>query len=293
MSAIPESALGEWIRHFRVQQRQIHNGRPWAQEDLAVAIGSNKSHINRIERGRQTPSGLTLQRICDALDLPWRDRTLLLNLAGYLPHQQTPSLDDVTRARSESRVFLSEAGHPLRLDDAEQRLRDLNELLAYVLFGRRREAVLDSVDGRHNVELLFMHPVGDWWQRLFVNYDGYSRWCVAALFEHCLRRYGRPELPPSLGSLAGVIAFQNVWEEMVAAYATETWRRPSNWCEIELDHPSTGQVRVQIQTTLLAQDERFSLTHYIPADKATRESFIELSLTLGRRSVDHESKRLY
>jgi ribosome-binding protein aMBF1 (putative translation factor) len=40
--------LGDVIRHYRLRQRQIHTGAPWAQEDLAVAIGSDKSHVNRI-----------------------------------------------------------------------------------------------------------------------------------------------------------------------------------------------------------------------------------------------------
>jgi hypothetical protein len=113
------------------------------------------------------------------------------------------------------------------------------------------------------------------------------------LFERCLRRYGRPEFPPSLGSLAGVPAFREVWDEMVAAYTAEQWTRPSNWCEIELDHPTIGRGRVQIQATLLAQDERFSLIHYIPADQPTREAFSELSLVLGRRRPNEpESRRL-
>jgi transcriptional regulator with XRE-family HTH domain len=284
MSARPHPTLGDCIRQLRVQQRQIHNGRPWAQEDLAVAIGSNKSHINRIERGHQEPTGRTLQRICDALDLPWRDRAHLLSLAGYLPQRPPPTPEEIESIRQESSVLLREVGHPLRLDDDEQRLRDLNGLLAFVLFGRsRRESALDLVSGRHTVELLYGHPFGSWWQRTIANYGEYTHWCIGGLFERCLGRFGRPELPPSLHRLQNLAEFREAWDQLTLSHDSGQWNRPSHRFEIVLDHPSAGQCRVLVQSTILAQDERFSLVHYIAADQQTRDTFAELTRSLGDR----------
>src|SRR3546814_14277590 len=66
--------LGQHIRNHRLQQRQPYVDRPWSQEDLAVAIGSDKAHINRLECGRQRPTPNTPDRICAALELRSEER---------------------------------------------------------------------------------------------------------------------------------------------------------------------------------------------------------------------------
>lgn len=283
MSARPPVTLGDCIRQLRTQQRQIHNGRPWAQEDLAVAIGSNKSHINRIERGHQEPSGRTLQRICDALELPWRDRALLFGLAGYLPPVPPPTPQEVQAVRQESILLLQEAGHPLRLEDNEQRLCDLNDTLAYVLFGRsHRESVLDHVGGKHTLELLFAHPFGRWWQRTIENFDEFVRWTTADALEFSLRRYGGPALPPNLERLLAIREFRDAWDALATETADGVAISPVRR-EIALNHPRLGHCHVLVQKSLLAHDERFALMHFIAADHQTRETFAELTKALGPR----------
>lgn len=284
MSARPHVSLGDCIRQLRTQQRQIHNGRPWAQEDLAVAIGSNKSHINRIERGHQEPSGRTLQRICDALELPWRDRAMLFGLAGYLPPAPPPTPEDVRAARQESILLLQEAGHPLRLDDNEQRLCDLNDSLAYFLFGSsQRQTVLDHIAGRHTLELVFAHPFGRWWQRTMENFDDFVRRSTADALEFSVRQYGYPTLPPHLERLQTIREFRDVWDALVDELADGATMLSVRRRQIRLNHPNLGRGTVLVQKSILAHDERFSLLHFIAADQQTREAFAELTKALGPR----------
>src|SRR5438067_1810283 len=65
--------LGSAIRAFRLCRRQVHNGQPWTIEDLAVAMGADKAHLSRIERGLIVPNRATLLRMARALDLSWSE----------------------------------------------------------------------------------------------------------------------------------------------------------------------------------------------------------------------------
>jgi hypothetical protein len=48
--------LGSAIRAFRLRRRQVHSGQSWTIEALAVAMGTDKAHLSRIERGLVVPN---------------------------------------------------------------------------------------------------------------------------------------------------------------------------------------------------------------------------------------------
>lgn len=77
-SKMPASGLGELLRHWR-------NLRGKSQFDLSLDTGGSQRHISFIESGRSVPSRQILTEIAQALDIPLRDRNVLLLAAGYAP----------------------------------------------------------------------------------------------------------------------------------------------------------------------------------------------------------------
>jgi transcriptional regulator with XRE-family HTH domain len=74
----PANELGALLRHWR-------DIRGRSQLDLSLDTGVSQRHISFIESGRSVPSRETLMDIAQALDIPLRDRNILLLAAGYAP----------------------------------------------------------------------------------------------------------------------------------------------------------------------------------------------------------------
>jgi transcriptional regulator with XRE-family HTH domain len=70
--------LGNLLRHWRkIRGRN--------QFDLSFETGFSQRHISFIESGRSIPTRQTLLALAQALDVPLRERNLLLLAAGYAP----------------------------------------------------------------------------------------------------------------------------------------------------------------------------------------------------------------
>jgi transcriptional regulator with XRE-family HTH domain len=70
--------LRDLLRHWR-------DLRGKSQFDLSLLTGISQKHISFIESGRSVPTRETLLNIAEALDVPLRDRNILLLAAGYAP----------------------------------------------------------------------------------------------------------------------------------------------------------------------------------------------------------------
>ena len=77
-SKLHTGELGDLLRHWR-------NLRGKSQFDLSLDTGGSQRHLSFIENGRSAPSRQILMEISRALDIPLRDRNVLLLAAGYAP----------------------------------------------------------------------------------------------------------------------------------------------------------------------------------------------------------------
>jgi transcriptional regulator with XRE-family HTH domain len=77
-SKVPANELGALLRYWRDMRGK-------SQFDLSLDTGGSQRHISFIESGRSVPSREILMGIAQALDIPLRDRNLLLLAAGYAP----------------------------------------------------------------------------------------------------------------------------------------------------------------------------------------------------------------
>jgi transcriptional regulator with XRE-family HTH domain len=74
--ATSENELGTLMRYWR-------GVRGKSQLELSLDTGISQRHISFIESGRSTPSRQTLDDVAQALDVPFRERNVLLQAAGY------------------------------------------------------------------------------------------------------------------------------------------------------------------------------------------------------------------
>ncbi len=82
----PQGELGEFLRYWR-------DLRGKSQFDVALDTGISQRHISFIESGRSVPSRQRLLQIASGLDVPLRDRNVLLLAAGYAPVYPEAALD--------------------------------------------------------------------------------------------------------------------------------------------------------------------------------------------------------
>jgi transcriptional regulator with XRE-family HTH domain len=63
-----------------------------SQLDLALEAGTSARHLSYVETGKSQPSRAIIARLAGALDLPLRERNVLLMAAGYAPEYPETSL---------------------------------------------------------------------------------------------------------------------------------------------------------------------------------------------------------
>lgn len=78
--------VGEHLREWRTRRRR-------SQMDLALDVGVSTRHLSFIETGRAKPSPAMLDALADALEVPLRERNVLLLAAGYAPRYTALALD--------------------------------------------------------------------------------------------------------------------------------------------------------------------------------------------------------
>ena len=82
--AIPQ--LGELLRYWRQERGK-------SQLELSMDTGISQRHLSFVESGRTAPSRDFLSIVSDALNIPLRERNVLLLASGFAPQYTEQSLD--------------------------------------------------------------------------------------------------------------------------------------------------------------------------------------------------------
>src|SRR6201992_1814663 len=85
--ATPPIHIGDHLREWRQRRRM-------SQLDLAGEAEISARHLSFVETGRAAPSRDMVLRLAERLDVPLRERNVLLVAAGYAPAFPHRSLDD-------------------------------------------------------------------------------------------------------------------------------------------------------------------------------------------------------
>ncbi|HEY9430522.1 MAG TPA: helix-turn-helix transcriptional regulator, partial [Blastocatellia bacterium] len=87
MTVVKTNTFGELLRSWRLTRRA-------SQLELGMEAGVSARHISFVETGRANPSQEMVIILATVLDVPLRERNLLLHAAGYAPLYSETSLDD-------------------------------------------------------------------------------------------------------------------------------------------------------------------------------------------------------
>ena len=144
--------VGEHLREWRLRRRL-------SQLDLALEADISARHLSFLETGRAQPSRDMLLHLAEQLDVPLRERNVLLVAAGYAPVFRERSLEDPALAAARTAIELVLAGHepfPAIAVDRHWRLVAANEAVELLLRGVDQDLLQQPV----NVLRVALHPNG-------------------------------------------------------------------------------------------------------------------------------------
>jgi transcriptional regulator with XRE-family HTH domain len=144
--------LGDHLRHWRRRRRM-------SQLDLALEAEISARHLSFIETGRSQPSRDMVLHLAERLDVPLRERNVLLVAAGYAPVFPERPLDDPALSAARATVDLVLKGHepyPALAVDRHWMLLAANDAVMRLLAGTKPALLQAPV----NVLRLSLHPDG-------------------------------------------------------------------------------------------------------------------------------------
>src|SRR5215469_17385395 len=165
--------IGDHLREWR-QRRHL------SQLDLAGDADISARHLSFVETGRSAPSRDMVLKLAERLDVPLRERNVLLVAAGFAPAFPQRSLEDpALRAARQAidRVLKAHEPNPALAVDRHWNLISANRMVAPLLDGVPERLLGEPL----NVLRLSFHPDG-----LAPRTVNLAEWCA-----HLLERLHR------------------------------------------------------------------------------------------------------
>lgn len=251
--------VGVLVRDWRDRRRR-------SQLDLALEVGVSARHLSFVETGRSRPSPELVLALAEGLEVPLRERNVLLLAAGYAPRYPARPLDHESMAPVRAMVE--------RMLDAHDPFpgvvidRAWNVVLANTAAGMLTDGLPPHLLGPPlNIYRACLHPDG-----LARRTRNFPEW--ASYLLHQLRRTCTISGDPALRELEReVSAYPQV--AAMAAPAPSPWDRPALLVPVQLEH---GDRELRLLTTLttfggpgdVTLDE-LALELFFPADAITEE----------------------
>lgn len=251
--------FGNLLRHWRQARR-------YSQLDLAMQADISSKHVSFLETGRNQPSREMILRLTQAMDVPLRDRNLLLDSAGFAPVYEESGIDSPMVGPANealARILDKQEPYPAIVLDAGWNLvmqnRGADALGQFLLPGA-------PASGFNALELLFS-PQG--LQPFVINWER-----LASLL---LMRVFRETMSPGRGR-----ANRELFDRLEAMPTT-----PRNWKDLSARHPDGPTVDLILKkdgrqyaffTTVTTfgtpQDvtlQELRIESYFPSDETTRK----------------------
>jgi transcriptional regulator with XRE-family HTH domain len=161
-----QEPVGELVRHWRERRHRSQLG-------LALAAGVSARHLSFIETGRANPSRDMIERLCDELDVPLRERNTFYLNAGFAPiYPERPLADlGVVRAAVEA-VLRGHQPNPAMAINVRWDLLATNQAMQTILSGLDEQFLEPPV----NVLRAMLHPDG-----MARRVRNYTQWRAATL----------------------------------------------------------------------------------------------------------------
>jgi transcriptional regulator with XRE-family HTH domain len=163
--------LGALLKMWRSKRRV-------SQLDLAARAGVSPRHLSFVETGRSKPSREMVLHLAEQLDVPLRDRNVMLTAAGFAPLYRESALDAPELASVREAIQVILANHepcPAFVIDGAWNLLEANAGVAGFLSLISPELLEPPL----NVIRASLHPRG--LSRYIVNFDEYAAHVVERL----------------------------------------------------------------------------------------------------------------
>jgi transcriptional regulator with XRE-family HTH domain len=269
-------AAGPIPQKFKLVCRQWRKQRKLSQLDLALAANISQRHLSWLETGRSQPSPDMVEKISDALEIPLRERNVMLQAAGYTPAYKETPLDETIMAPVLDAIELILQNHqplPAVVVDRFWNVKKQNKA-AELLFGLAGDIddVLEDIgnDGEFNLALLTIHPKG--LRQYITNWDQAAPPFINRLKSEQLASPD-PELQAKFGQLIKLAGFMNESEPVAASLL------PIIPLEINVNGLELSLFSV-ISTFGTPQDittDELRIEAFYPADDATKAFFNSLN----------------
>ncbi|MBL8771963.1 MAG: helix-turn-helix transcriptional regulator [Phenylobacterium sp.] len=148
----PHKPVGDHLREWRMRRRM-------SQMDLALEAEISTRHLSFLETGRAQPSREMVLHLAEQLEIPLRERNVILVAAGFAPVFPERGLDDPDLAAARRAVDVILKAHepyPALAVDLRWNLVAANAALSLLMQGIDPELLQPPI----NVIRLSLHPKG-------------------------------------------------------------------------------------------------------------------------------------
>lgn len=182
-----------------------------SQMNAALAANVSARHLSYVETGRARPSRALLVRLADILDVPPRDRPILLEAAGFAGSHGDIGLNEGERAEIDRVVDHLLRSYEPFLAAAIDRNWNIVRLNAG---GRRLFAALGFHDGAserlgHNLARIVLHPGGV--RNGIDNWDNLGRITVGRLRQAAMRDRSNAQIAALLAEVSQYPGILPTW----------------------------------------------------------------------------------
>ena len=258
--------VGELLREWR-QRRHL------SQLDLAVDAEISARHLSFMETGRAAPSREMVLKLAEQLDVPLRERNVLLVAAGFAPAFPQRSLDDPMLKSARQAIDLVLKAHepnPALAYDRHWNLVTANRMVAPLLDG-----IPERLLGQpFNILRLAFHP-----EALAPRTVNLAEWC-GHLLER-LHRQCEATADPELIKL-----YNDLKAFPIPARSAPL--PPDNNVAIPLKLRHNGEILSFISTTMVFGTpvdvtlSELALETFFPADDLTAARMRQMAAALGQ-----------
>lgn len=259
--------------HFTNTLKGWRKVRKMSQLDLALAADVSQRHVSWLETGRSRPSREMVVKLSEALEVPLRDRNLILNAAGYADMYTAKALDEPTMEPVHG-ILQDMLNHhepyPAFVLDRRWNVVMKNQAAdtMFEIVGDPEQVWQDiGDDGRHNIALLTVHPKG--LRKFISNWDDIAGGFVKRLKKEAFESADQEliEFYDMLAGHVGELPPEQLQQELLPVLP------------IEID---LGVLQLKLASVIstfgTAQDitaNELRVETFYPADEQTRKFFTE------------------
>jgi transcriptional regulator with XRE-family HTH domain len=262
MSMENVKTVGSLLKLWRERRRK-------SQLELALDAEISTRHLSFVETGRARPSREMILLLAENLEIPLRERNIILVTAGYAPVYSEKRLDDVSLTAARRAIELILKGHepfPALAVDRHWNMVAANETVSLMLEGVAAHLLAPPV----NVLRLSLHPEG-----LAPRIVNLHEWRA-----HLLARLKKQAEDTADQALEALLKELNSYKPAAKRREKPSAADASIVVPLQIDSP-LGRLSFISTTTVFGTPvdvtvSEIALETFFPADDATREVFSRL-----------------